>query len=166
MAGSLSIWNRKRDLIYFVFFAIHAPLSLVDTFPLLPSFLQADIFAQLRQFYVSTYNDKFFQETPPPWFSAFICMELLYHLPLSIWATGGLLRDNPMVPVHLLVFGVQAFITTVTCLVEVWSWTDRTDAEKQNITMLYGPYAALGGLMALDMIGRLRGRLVQKSKHE
>lgn len=119
MAGPLSIWNRKRDLIYFVFFAIHAPLSLgtklslsttdrisyanggtnanfhsVDTFPLLPSFLQADVFAQLRQFYVSTYNDKFFQETPPPWFSAFICMELLYHLPLSVWAIGALLRGN------------------------------------------------------------------------
>lgn len=49
-----------------------------------------------------------------------------------------------MVPVHLLAFGVQAFVTTVTCLAEVWSWTDRTNAEKQNITMLYGPYAALG----------------------
>lgn len=49
-----------------------------------------------------------------------------------------------MVPVHLLAFGVQAFVTTATCLTEVWGWTDRTIAEKQNITMLYAPYAALG----------------------
>lgn len=56
-----------------------------------------------------------------------------------------------MVPVHLLAFGVQAFVTTVTALVEVWSWTDRTDVEKQNITMLYGPYIALG--MFITFIG-------------
>lgn len=67
---------------------------LVDTFPLLPSFLHADFIVQLRQFYVNTYNDKFFQGTPPPWFTAFIWMELLYHFPLSVWAIGALLRGR------------------------------------------------------------------------
>lgn len=52
--------------------------------------------------------------------------------------------DHPLVPVHLLVFGVQAFITTMTSLVVVWSWTDRSVAEKQQLTMLYAPYMALG----------------------
>ncbi|RMJ28472.1 integral membrane protein [Aspergillus sp. HF37] len=154
MPASLSLRNRKRDLLYFVFFAIHGPLTL------------GRFYLELRQFYVDTYNDKFFQGAPAPWFSAFVWMELLYHLPLSLWAIGALLRDDPMVPVHLLAFGVQAFVTTVAALVEVWSWTDRTDVEKQNITMLYGPYIALGGLMALDMVGRLRRLLVSKAKHE
>lgn len=110
MAGSpRSIWNRKRDLTYFVFFAIHAPLILgivaleglciantdtVDTYPFLPPFLQADFIFQLRQFYVDTYNDKFFQGTPAPWFSVFNWMELLYHAPLSLWAIGALLRGR------------------------------------------------------------------------
>lgn len=49
-----------------------------------------------------------------------------------------------MVPVHLLVYGVQAVVTSLTCLVEMWHWQDRTVAEKQNLTMLYGPYVALG----------------------
>lgn len=52
--------------------------------------------------------------------------------------------DDPMVPVHLLVFGVQSFVTSLPCLAEVWSWTDRTVVEKQNLTMLYSPYVALG----------------------
>lgn len=52
--------------------------------------------------------------------------------------------DHPLVPVHLLVFGIQAFITTLTSLVVVWSWTDRSVAEKQQLTMLYAPYMALG----------------------
>lgn len=47
-------------------------------------------------------------------------------------------------PVQLLIFGVQAFVTSLTCLVEVWNWPDRSVAEKQQITSLYGPYVALG----------------------
>lgn len=68
--------------------------TLVDTYPFLPSFLQADFIFQLRQFYVDTYNDKFFQGTPAPWFSVFNWMELLYHAPLSLWAIGALLRGG------------------------------------------------------------------------
>lgn len=49
-----------------------------------------------------------------------------------------------MVPVHLLAWGVQTFITTATCLAEAWSWTDRTLDQKYQITLLYGPYMALG----------------------
>lgn len=95
--------------------------------------------------------------------------------------------DHPLVPVHLLVFGIQAFITTLTSLVVVWSWTDRSVAEKQQLTMLYAPYMALGmynpkgrsdrmsklvpnhiigGFMALDMVFRLRDKLMPKSKRE
>lgn len=57
------------------------------------------------------------------------------------------MADHPLVPVHFLVFGVQAFVTSLTCLVEVWGWTDRTVAEKQQITSLYGPYVGLGGYL-------------------
>lgn len=94
--------------------------------------------------------------------------------------------DHPLVPVHLLVFGIQAFITSLTCLADVWSWSDRSVAQKQQLTMLYSPYVALGmcpdtavehrksalakmnigGLMALDMVFRLRDKLVPKSKRE
>lgn len=49
-----------------------------------------------------------------------------------------------MVPVHLLVWATQSFVTTVTCLVEAWSWVDRTTEQKRAITMLYGPYIMLG----------------------
>ncbi|ODM14541.1 hypothetical protein SI65_10027 [Aspergillus cristatus] len=170
MAGSApaSLWSRKLDLLYFVFFVIHLPIIfLIDAAPLLPSFLQTDFSRQLREFYVNTYNDKFFEQPAPVWFVVFITMEIWYHAPLSIWAIGALLRDDPMVPVHLLVFGVQSFVTSLPCLAEVWSWTDRTVVEKQNLTMLYSPYVALGAFMALDMIFRLRARLItQKSKSE
>ncbi|KAG0156625.1 Integral membrane protein, putative [Penicillium digitatum] len=162
----MSICTRKRDLVYLLFFVIHVPIILlIDTVPLLPPILQTNLSHQLREFYITTYRDKFFED-PPIWFTVFIWMELLYHLPLSIWATRGLLEGHPLVPVHLLVFGIQAFITTLTSLVVMWSWTDRSAAEKQQLTMLYAPYLALGGFMALDMVFRLRDKLMPKSKRE
>ncbi|KZN87464.1 putative membrane protein [Penicillium chrysogenum] len=163
---TMSICTRKRDLAYLLFFVTHVPIILlIDTVPLLPSFLQTNLSHQLREFYITTYRDKFFED-PPTWFTVFIWMELLYHLPVSIWAARGLLKDHPLVPVHLLVFGIQAFITTLTSLVVVWSWTDRSVAEKQQLTTLYAPYMALGGFMALDMVFRLRDKLMPKTKRE
>ncbi|OQD70486.1 hypothetical protein PENDEC_c023G00083 [Penicillium decumbens] len=156
--------TRKRDCAYLIFFATHIPIIfLIDTVPLQPSYLVNNLSLNLRDFYITTYRDKFFSE-PPTWFTAFIWMELLYHVPLSLWAVFGLLRDHPLVPVHLLIFGVQAFVTSLTCLVEVWNWPDRSVAEKQQITSLYGPYVALGALMALDMVFRLQTQLLPKSK--
>ncbi|KAJ5483740.1 Transmembrane protein 6/97 [Penicillium desertorum] len=139
----MSICTRKRDLAYLLFFVTHVPIILlIDTVPLLPTFLQTDLSHQLREFYITTYRDKFFEDPP------------------------NMVHHHPLVPVHLLVFGIQAFITTLTSLVVVWSWTDRSVAEKQQLTMLYAPYMALGGFMALDMVFRLRDKLMPKTKRE
>lgn len=68
-----------------------------------------------------------------------------FHQPFCQWiTTNSTLTDDPLVPIHLLVFGFQSFLTSWTCLCEVWAWEDRTVAEKQNLTTLYGPYVALG----------------------
>ena len=162
---------RKRDWVYIGFFVIHVPIIfLIDTTPLLPTWLVSNLSHQLREYHVATYRDKFFEDPVPAWFTAYTWMDLLYHVPASIWAVWGLLRrkyiiignistseklnwttmidqtctEHPLLPVHLLIFGVQSFLTTLTCLVEVWSWPDRSVAEKQNLTSLYAPYMALG----------------------
>lgn len=49
----------------------------------------------LRTWYITTYNDRFFT-TPPAWFSSYMWMEALYHVPLSFWAIGALLRGALM----------------------------------------------------------------------
>lgn len=133
MAGSLpmSLWSRKRDLVYFVFFVIHVPiifcrsfiyiygvytlychgivsasltvLTVIDAAPLLPSFLRPNVSHQLRDFYFNTYNDKFFEAPAPVWFTVFITMEVFYHAPLSIWAIGALLRGEWARPIINLI---------------------------------------------------------------
>lgn len=85
--------SRKRDLAYLVFFITHVPIIfLIDTVPLQPAFLRTELSRRLREFYVATYRDKFFEEPAPTWFTVFIAMELLYHVPLSLWAVRALLQ--------------------------------------------------------------------------
>lgn len=90
-----SIWSRKRDLAYLIFFLTHVPIIfLIDTVPLQPAFLRTELSARLREFYIANYRDKFFEEPAPTWFTVFIAMELVYHLPLSLWAVRGLHRGK------------------------------------------------------------------------
>ncbi|PGG95095.1 hypothetical protein AJ79_10269 [Helicocarpus griseus UAMH5409] len=139
-------------------------LQVVDITPLYPVSIKPAFLDQIRRFYIDTYQDKFFTE-PTTWGRGYIIMEAAYHLPLSIWAVGAILRDEPIVPVHLLVFSMQTFITTLTCLLDVWGWTDRSVEQKTTLTYMYGPYAAFAALLGVDMFYRLKER-VTKSKKE
>ena len=52
--------------------------------------------------------------------------------------------DDPLVPLHLLVFAAQAALTTATCIIEFLAWEDVLMADKMQLTWLYGPYLVLG----------------------
>jgi len=105
-----SIFRRKRDLLYLVFFCIHLPIMFctlsgqpyqrmfhadipegVDLAPLWPTAIKPAFLDTIRTYYIETFRDQFFS-SPPAWFNAYIWMELIYHVPLSIWAIGALLR--------------------------------------------------------------------------
>ena len=52
--------------------------------------------------------------------------------------------DDPLVPLHLLIWAIQAGLTTFTCIVEYSSWLDFSSEERRALAGLYGPYLALG----------------------
>lgn len=58
-------------------------------------------------------------------------------------------QDDPLVPLHLLIFAIQTFLTTFTCLLDMWSWSDRSHEEKVNLSWLYFPYLAFGKFLLL-----------------
>lgn len=52
--------------------------------------------------------------------------------------------DHPLVPLVLLVFAVQTSVTTGTCIMDMHSWEDFSDAEKRALGGLYVPYLVFG----------------------
>ncbi|KAK5690062.1 hypothetical protein LTR97_012547 [Elasticomyces elasticus] len=154
-----SLFSRKRDLVYLLFFCIHIPvIFLVDTFPLWPTSLRPDFMQDIRTFYITTYQDRFFTQ-PPSWFMLYVWLELLYHVPLSLWAIGAILRDDPRLPIHLIVFATVTAITTSTCIADYMSWSSFTSTQKVELGKLYVPYLALSIFMGVDMYARLTSRL-------
>lgn len=62
-------------------------------YPLYPSSIRPQFMTDIRTFYIETYRDQFFTG-PPAWFGMYAWMEALYHLPLSFWAVGALMRSE------------------------------------------------------------------------
>lgn len=104
--------------------------------------------ATLRTYYYTTHGDRFFSPTtaPPPWFPVFTFLELVYHLPLTLWVIPALLRADPRVPLALLVFGLETSITTLVCLAEMLSWEELSPVQRgvQGLGGMYGGYLAVG----------------------
>lgn len=153
MASPLSA--RKRDILYLTFFIIHLPIMFaIDLYPIYPEAAKPTWMAGLREWYIATYQDQFFV-SPPAWFNAYMWMEALYHVPLSAWAIGALIRDDPKVPLHLLLFAVQTGLTTLTCIADYLSWDNISQDAKVTLGALYVPYLVLAVFMGVDMFGRL-----------
>ncbi|KAF1813317.1 hypothetical protein P152DRAFT_415194 [Eremomyces bilateralis CBS 781.70] len=153
MARSLT--SRPIDILYLAFFIIHIPIVIfIDSFPLWPPALRMEWMKALRLYYIQTYKDFFFID-PPAWFGTYMWMELIYHLPLSLWAVPAIIRDDPKIPLHLLIYGCQTAVTTLTCISEYLSWPGYTSQEKLNLGYLYVPYLVLSVFMTVDMFRRL-----------
>jgi len=123
-----SIFKRKFDLLYLTFFLIHLPvmfcrLSLgllaiaetqltcpqgVDLAPMWPAAIKPEFLNTLRTYYTTTFRDQFFTE-PPAWFNAYMWMELIYHVPLSLWAIGALLRGSSFSSGYTVIWHTNLF---------------------------------------------------------
>ncbi|KAL6710984.1 hypothetical protein ACN47E_006859 [Coniothyrium glycines] len=163
---AISIFQRKRDLVYLVFFIIHLPVMLAfDLTAFYPTHLKPLWMSTLREWYVATYSDRFFY-APPAWFPALTFLELTFHLPLTLWAIPALLRDDPRMPLALLVFGLETSVTTLVCLAEMLSWEELTGVQRgvQGLGGMYGGYLATGIFMTLDCYARLDQAIVKQHK--
>ncbi|KAF7195284.1 Sigma intracellular receptor 2 [Pseudocercospora fuligena] len=151
-------FRRTLDYIYLTFFLIHIPIVFcVDIYPLYPSYLVPKFMTDLRTWYIATYNDQFFVK-PPAWFTLYIWMELIYHIPLSLYAVQALWSNtDPKIPIHLLIYAIQTAVTTATCIADYMSWGGHTSEQKLELGKLYVPYLMLSVFMGVDMYSRLVG---------
>jgi len=58
-----------------------------------PAAFRPSFTVSLHEYYIATYRDRFFI-APPAWFHAYMVLEALYHIPLSLWAIPALLRGT------------------------------------------------------------------------
>ncbi|KAI5862069.1 transmembrane protein 6/97 [Durotheca rogersii] len=168
------------DRLYLVYFLVHLPvLFCVDLVPLYPTALWVPpssplhFLYDLRVYYIETYNDQFFAPPPAPipsFFPLFAFLELVFHLPVSLWAVGAFLRGDGgkqsalggRSELLLLVYGIETALTTATCMYEALLWDPAVVTVQQKVVLLgglYGGYLAVAILLTSDMYTRLVNRL-------
>jgi hypothetical protein len=59
------------------------------------------------------------------------------------------LPDDPLVPLHLLIWSIETSLTTLVCVVDVFSWPGYNRQEVLALQQLYVPYLLLGEFCSL-----------------
>jgi hypothetical protein len=66
---------------------------VIDLQALYPPSLVPEFMANVKKFYLDTYKDQFFVQTPP-FFEFFMWTEVFIQGPVMFWSLGGLLRGE------------------------------------------------------------------------
>ncbi|KJX92189.1 integral membrane protein [Zymoseptoria brevis] len=147
--------HRKLDTLYLAFITFHLiNLFCVDFVSLYPPAWTPTALLDLRAWYIKTYDDRYFT-APTAWFMLYTYIEVIYHLPFTIWAIPAIVHNDPLVPLHLFIFALEAGLTTATCIADILSWDDFPYNKKFDLMTLYGPYLVLSMIMGVDMFFRL-----------
>ncbi|KAI8985740.1 transmembrane protein 6/97 [Trametes punicea] len=124
--------QRPRDLVYFLFFAIHLPATfLVDLQALYPKQWVPSVIANIPKIYVELSNDPligsamgFFgphQVEAYTWLRSFLVVEAFFQVPVFIIGLRGLWNGTTSIYVLLLIYAASTTTTTLPCLAVILS---------------------------------------------
>ncbi|KAF8586343.1 hypothetical protein K439DRAFT_1652632 [Ramaria rubella] len=171
-----SLKSRPLDLLYFLFFLIHVPATLlIDLQALYPQTLAPGFAKNIVSFYISLSGDPliaganhYYGESYEfAWFRSFLWLELLFQFPVFIIGARGLWKDSRSIYLLLLIYGASTATTTLSCLTTVLAVPTATDAKNaletvavtdlQRLFLLssYVPFLIIPVVMTLDMAWRL-----------
>ncbi|KAI0352093.1 hypothetical protein OH77DRAFT_814945 [Trametes cingulata] len=124
--------QRRRDLVYFLFFAIHLPATfLIDLQALYPKEWVPSLISNLPRFYVEMSNDPLIgsamgyfgqsQMEAYTWFRSFLLVEAFFQVPVFIIGLRGLWTGSTSIYVLLLIYAASTTTTTLPCLAVILS---------------------------------------------
>ncbi|BGO99394.1 putative membrane protein [Rhodotorula toruloides] len=161
--------QRTRDWVYFGFFAVHLPATLLVDIQALfcaealsPTWLRTP-------FLFASKDDPLLQNANSPlfaWFQSFIILEILLQVPVFVVGMRGLWKNTPTIYPLLLLYSSSSATTTLACLATVLSLPSLPPAHLTKLLASYTPFFLVPAGMAVDMLGRLAGlvRRAEKGK--
>ncbi|TBU30442.1 transmembrane protein 6/97 [Dichomitus squalens] len=183
--------SRPRDLVYFLFFAIHLPATfLIDIQAIYPKAWVPALISSLPKFYVEMSNDPligsamgYFGESQLKaftWFRSFLLLEAFFQVPVFLIGLRGLWRGSTSIYVLLLIYAASTATTTIPCLAVILSTpvsptplSGISITAEQRLLLLssYIPFCLVPLVMTFDMAFRVQklagsGSGAQKEKRE
>ncbi|KAF8159552.1 hypothetical protein B0H34DRAFT_703921 [Crassisporium funariophilum] len=177
----LPLTARPLDLLYFLFFAIHIPATLViDLQALYPAALVPSLLRAPLDFYIGMSRDPliggvvgaFGNSEHLVWFKTFLYLEALFQLPVFVLGLRGLYKGSRTIYPLLTLYAASSATTTLACIAAVLSTPETTPlllaknvasvTATQRLLLLssYVPFFLIPLMMAVDMSVRV-GKLVK-----
>lgn len=133
----------------------HVLITLaIDSTIALPEEYQLGFQKYLAQVHLDQ-NKDLLVASRPKWLQGFVWVELLFQTPFFIGAAIGLTKDCKKTYLWILLYCVEAAITTFGCLVEVVYLDGLTQNEKLNLFFVYLPTCLVPLAMGYDFWKRV-----------
>jgi len=156
------IWSRKLDLFWVFFLSVCIFFGFsVDVMPFYASRLPPWATA-LYDYFITEFRDPLYVRDPP-FFKFYLFLELFYIIPTCVWSIRGLIIQDPMTPLYLLLFSFHYVISDAVCFVEMIN----SDWPREFIVKNVPGYLIMGSIVAVmwvDMLFRVRSTMIGKVK--
>ncbi|KAK9338957.1 transmembrane protein 6/97 [Lipomyces starkeyi] len=158
MALPVTLLKRPLDTFYFVYFVLHIFITLIiDSAGVIPPDSRPTFQKALLKIQIEENKDPLMANVPV-WLYTFIGVEVLFQLPVFIGGAWGLYKaDFKRTYIALLIYGVNASITTLACIAEL-AWNEEfmlTRAERQKLIWIYFPTLLIPLILTVDMAVRI-----------
>ncbi|EMR08994.1 hypothetical protein PNEG_02770 [Pneumocystis murina B123] len=168
--NSPSLIRRPIDFLYTCYFVVRIFVALlIDLVPIYPAKLTLEKLTKLQLWYISTFKDPLmgWKSYPGGWFFSFIFCEAFFQLPLFFYGIRGLYYNNPRVQIPILIYATHTATTVFACIFELIFFNVYfiTLEDKIILVFLYLPFFVIPCIMILDMVSRLKHRLIIDIKH-
>ncbi|KAG1095385.1 hypothetical protein G6F42_018563 [Rhizopus arrhizus] len=148
VAAKKSLISRPLDLVYFLYFATHIPVTLAIDFQVFcPPQWVPQVLKDALKFYTETYKDPFMGSSAPTyWFLSFIVC---------------LFKDSKYIRLPLAIYGAHVATTVLPTIAEVLfnEALDLNTAERQTLFGFYAPYFILPLIITVDSFVRINNYL-------
>ncbi|EJD07293.1 uncharacterized protein FOMMEDRAFT_100463 [Fomitiporia mediterranea MF3/22] len=178
----LPLKSRPMDIIYFIFFLIHIPATiLIDLQVLYPAEFVPKAIAELPKWYLQQYADPIiagvFDLNGPPalwvWLKSFMVLEAVFQLPVFFIGLYALWTDSFVTYPLFLIYSASATTSTLPCISTLLRTpisstpvppvlldpSNLTITPEQRINLLasYLPFFVIQLVMCVDMSLRVAG---------
>ncbi|KAI8074569.1 transmembrane protein 6/97 [Gongronella butleri] len=156
-----SLLQRPLDLVYFIYFATHIPVTvLIDFQVFYPAHWVPQVLKDALLMFANDYKDPFMGSSEPVyWYLSFIYAEALFQFAFFFVACKGLWQ---------VVYGAHVATTVWPTLFEVLLNPVHALSQQERFTLVgfYLPYFILPLIMLIDSYRRVSKALAAKHKEE
>ncbi|XP_028857344.1 sigma intracellular receptor 2 [Denticeps clupeoides] len=152
---------RVLELIFFVYFATHVPITaLIDLQALLPEHVYPQALRDLLRWYAAEYRDPMMLD-PPVWFKSFVFCEALLQMPFfpvaayAFWKGGCRWIRTPAI-----IYSAHVATTLIPILAHILSHRfpekphpgPQTPSERLALVSIYAPYLVVPVMLLFTML--------------